>query len=750
MIWQTAYAELMEFVSSIGDLQTLWWLICTLFSIAIFSAFVVKFRENVNEKSKLQIDDFLKSQKYIPEIYVELNRNMEYIRCFTHKKTWRKRIIREYNSLLSNTLGKQVLKAIDEPAFLKRIHYYANYKKIREVIQKRIAFLEAALESSEENRNKYGENYFFLRGSLYHTPRKLKLLFEQCEVAEAKAMVVVGSAGNGKTNLLCKTVETIMANKQPCLFINARSINKNCYDFIASQLLPDFLKAYFTLYLRVISLLLWLQGKKFYIIIDAINENDSDIFADSIGELTDKLSKFKNIKVLFACRSEYFQARYSRYFDCTVNKPYVLHLEQVEYSDRAKETLLLLYRQHFDVSGPIHPEAVSRMLHSLFLMRLFFEVNQNKTSQNLELRDAEIYKAYFDAVSSRAAPFDFQGIVERISHLMIAQKRYDGVLLSELNLSTTDMKSFKDALDDNLIISKNIHVGKGIAETSFEYVYFVFDELRDFCLARYVLVTSIKNGDNTYSLFFDFAGELFNNRLSPIEGILKYGYYYFKINNRTDLCEKILETYSDFDPDVVNPKHWMNTRQRVFHDFGIALIFQDSQNILSFEEEYIKYRIENEPKLYWEVFWYLLRNEYAQVQPNLELAIIFLVRNVPFSITEKIVAVFFSDRDDRYRYLRTEKRRRIEILCDRAEQIKKRWGQLSHSFIQLLVILAALEPMEPELFRYEKYVLSEEIIGPLRNECSEELQSALMDLEEKQRLKHENQSVFFYDMGDLG
>ena len=160
--------------------------------------------------------------------------------------------------------------------------------------------------------------------------------------------------------------------------------------------------------------------------------------------------------------------------------------------------------------------------------------------------------------------------------------------------------------------------------------------------------------------------------------------------------------------------------------------------------------IENEPKLYWEVFWYLLRNEYAQVQPNLELAIIFLVRNVPFSITEKIVAVFFSDRDDRYRYLRTEKRRRIEILCDRAEQIKKRWGQLSHSFIQLLVILAALEPMEPELFRYEKYVLSEEIIGPLRNECSEELQSALMDLEEKQRLKHENQSVFFYDMGDLG
>ena len=180
-------------------------------------------------------------------------------------------------------------------------------------------------------------------------------------------------------------------------------------------------------------------------------------------------------------------------------------------------------------------------------------------------------------------------------------------------------------MDDNLIISENIHIGKGIAETSFEYVYFVFDELRDFCLARYVLVSSLKDSDDTYSKYFEFAGNLYNNHLSPIEGILKYGYYYFKTNNRTNLCKKILATYSDFDPDDVNPDHWMNTRQRVFHDFGIALIFQDSQNILEFEKDYIKLQIIKEPKLYWEVFWYLLRNEYAGVNPDLELAVTLLV-----------------------------------------------------------------------------------------------------------------------------
>lgn len=752
-IWQAVYADASEFVSCVGNLQTLWWLVCTIFAVAVFVAFVISFRKNVNKKSILQIEEFSQAQKYIPEIYIELNRNMEYIRYFTHRKSWRRRIIREYNSLFSTTLGKQVIKAINEPALTKKLSYCTSCEKVMEAIRNRIDLLERTLESSEENRQKYGESFFFLRGSLYHTPKKLKILFDQCEVSKSKAMVVVGSAGNGKTNLLCKTVETIMANNQPCLFINARSINRNCYEYLASQLLPDFLIRYVSLYLRIISFFLSIQRKKFYIVIDAINENDSDVFAESIGELTDKLAKFKNIKILYACRSEYFQARYSRYFNCVINKPYVFHLEQVEYSDRAKETLLSAYKKHFNVSGPIYPDAVSRMMHSLFLMRLFFEVNQNKTSQSLELRDAEIYKAYFDAVAARVVPLDFGGIVNRIAGIMISQKRYDGVDMSELNLSTTDITLFKTALDENLIISKNIHIGKGIAETSLEYVYFVFDELRDFCLARYILVSSIKNGDNTYSEFFNFAGELFINRLSPIEGILKYGYYYFKTNKRTDLCKKILETYSDFDPDVVDPRHWMDTRQRVFHDFGIALIFQDSQNILEFEVEYIRSRIEKESNLYWEVFWYLLRNEYAKVQPDLQLAILLLVKDMPFNTTAKIVAKFFDDRNDRYLYLRSDKRRRVEVLCHRAGLTEKRWGQLSNAFKQILIVLAALEPMEPELERYEKYVLSEEIVEPLRDACAEEVKSAIKDLEEKQRFseksKRQSSYVILYDMGDL-
>ena len=75
---------------------------------------------------------------------------------------------------------------------------------------------------------------------------------------------------------------------------------------------------------------------------------------------------------------------------------------------------------------------------------------------------------------------------------MVDQCTFDGVEITQLGLSTSDYSAFKDALDDNLIISKSVHIGKGITESDTEYVYFVFDELRDYCLARYVLISSIK------------------------------------------------------------------------------------------------------------------------------------------------------------------------------------------------------------------------------------------------------------------
>lgn len=290
---------------------------------------------------------------------------------------------------------------------------------------------------------------------------------------------------------------------------------------------------------------------------------------------------------------------------------------------------------------------------------------------------------------------------------MVDQCTFDGVEITQLGLSTSDYSAFKDALDDNLIISKSVHIGKGITESDTEYVYFVFDELRDYCLARYVLISSIKKGDETYSDYFKFVRELFEKHQSPIEGVLKYGYYYFKTSNNANLCQSILTVFADFDPSHFVSNYWMYTRQRVFSNFGVALIFQDSQNILQFEREYISSQIQKEPILYWDIFWYLLRNEFAGVEPNLNFAVSLLIEDVPFSTTKDVVSLFFNDRYDRFRELRDDSRRRIEILCNRVVRLERIKKVLPLQIKQILIILAALEPLEPELSKYERFALDQ-------------------------------------------
>lgn len=89
-----------------------------------------------------------------------------------------------------------------------------------------------------------------------------------------KSVLLIGSAGNGKSTLLCKFSEVAVKNHVPVMLINARDINKDCTEFVLDSLpIFSFLKKFSRLYLRIISFGLFIQKKHFYIVIDALNEN---------------------------------------------------------------------------------------------------------------------------------------------------------------------------------------------------------------------------------------------------------------------------------------------------------------------------------------------------------------------------------------------------------------------------------------------------------------------------------------------
>ena len=693
---------------------------------------VTSFTKRVNTESINQVVVFKNNRKYIPELFIELNDNLENLRYFVFSNRWKRRIICEYNRQFSNAQGKEIARILSNDSLTRKLPYRTNLKTLMDAILKRKKVLEQLKDDREHNREKYGEKYFYIKEYIYHIPDKLATLYVKCELLNTKHTIIIGSAGNGKTNLLCCLVEIIVNNHQPCLFINSRDIDCDCFDYVVNKLLPQKLIQAKKFFLTAISLLLLITKKHFFIVIDAINENDSDIFSSSIGKMIEKLSMYKRIKVICSCRSEYFDARYKKYFEKSEVAPYRFVLDQVEYDDKAKEKMLFLYKQYFDVHVPLSRNVIDRLMHSLLLMRLFFEVNAGRNTDNLELCDAEIYKAYFEKVAQDSIPFDFSSKVNNLARLMIERKDFKEIKLDDLELSSEDSERLKNVLDDNLIISRKIQVGIGITERSVEYVYFVFDELRDFCIARYLLIVEEDKQDLSYCGFFLFVEELNTQCLSPLEGILKYAYHYFKKIHRNDLCQSLLDNFSDFIPQ--DRENWWD-RQEVFSNFGLSLIFQAASDLSDFEHDYIVRCVSADPSSFWNVYWFLLRNEYAGVTPNTKLLTILTLKKIPFVNTQKNVEYFFADRDKKYYYGSSP--RAIETLCDAIDKFARRKGNLPIHMKIFLVVLAALEPQESALLEYKNYV-EEVVVTPEFSTCNAELQQSI--------LKLKRQTQYFEDL----
>ncbi len=709
----------------IGNIQTLYSVLTAIALIVLFWLSVVGFAKKVNEKSLKQVAVFEKNRKYIPELFTELNGNLENLRYFVFSNRWKGRIIREYNRQFNNAQGKEIAQILSNDLLTRRLPYRINVDDLMIAIAERKKAIEQLNEDKEHNYKKYGERYFYIREYTYFIPAKLSMLYTRCELLKEKNLIIVGSAGNGKTNLLCSLVETIINYNAPCLFINSRDVDCDCFDYVVSKLLPEKLLHTKKAFLTVVSWLLLLSNQYFFVVIDAINENDSQIFAASIGKMIDGLSKYKRIKVICSCRSEYFDARYKKYFEKCSTNPYIFALDQVEYDERAKEKMMFLYQQYYDVHVLLSANVRERLMHSLLLMRLFFEVNAGRNTDNLELCDAEIYKVYLEKVTQDAEPFDFKSKVNNLTKLMVERMDFKEIKLDDLGLSTEDQARFKSVLDDNLVISRKIQAGTGITERADEYVYFVFDELRDFCIARYLLTAEEEKKDGAYRGFLSFVEELNQQCLSPLEGILKYSYYYFKKINRYDLCQTLLENFSDFVSQ--DKQNWWE-RQEVFSNFGLSLVFQAASDLLDFELEYIVKCISKDPSSFWDMYRFLLRNEYVGAKPDTRLLTSLILERIPYADMQEIVNRFFADRDKRYYYSNSP--RAIDNLCDAIDKFARHKGGLPMHMKTFLVVLAALEPQEAALNEYEDYV--EEVVAtPEFATCNTELQQEIIELKER-------------------
>ena len=696
-----------KIVGIVSDLQTLWGLVVILVIITLFIIVLMTFRKRVNNDSLKQINIFEQNKKYIYPIYIELNETKENLRYFACGSRWKRRIIRDFNLMFNNYNGEQLKKELSY-LYTFKISPFINYKSLIADLKRYQSFFSDVRKDRTELREKLGDYYFILERLGYDYSKKIDQLISFCNMSLTKSMLIVGSAGNGKTNLLCNYVQMVMNQGCPCIFINSKDITTDCLEFLNAKLnLPTLIAKYRQLYINIINFLLLCRRKYLFIVVDALNENDAYVFINSISNLTDYLNKYSRIKLLYSCRSEYFDARYKSFFDKCLNPPTVFNIRESAYDDRAKERVLVAYGEYFNVTGSISNNVKSKLFRSLILMRMFFEVNSGLSQNVIELHDAEIYKKYIDNIISNNRSFDLLSVINNIAEIMVEHLDFSGVEINKLTLSTQDCQIFKDLLDDNILISYTLHKDEGlITEETVEIVYFVFDELRDFCIARYILSKCKDENDFDYEFFFNVADALYKNKMSPLEGILKYAYIYFKQLENYGLCKKILDSYSNTPiykwKYETNWSYRNNENNEMFYNFGMSIIFSNIENLKDYEKVYIYELTKNNIHDFWQMFFYLFRNDIDGILPNTELVLEILSFHDNYQALEKLINSFFDDKNEK-----DEEERLVYGLCQRLEKIKEIHGSLPIHLKQFVLFIYAINPLEYLLDDYVEAAVNE-------------------------------------------
>jgi hypothetical protein len=147
-----------------GTIQTCRDLIILLVLMLCFIVAVLSFRRRINKYTEEQIKRFVNVGKYEPDLYIELNSNLENLRYFLFSRKWKARIVREYNNLFSGYDGAKLKKALGRK-FPYRISRFSSLNYIYRCLSELKALFYSIREEREEYRQRLGE-YFYIVSNL--------------------------------------------------------------------------------------------------------------------------------------------------------------------------------------------------------------------------------------------------------------------------------------------------------------------------------------------------------------------------------------------------------------------------------------------------------------------------------------------------------------------------------------------------------------------------------------------------------
>ena len=213
----------------------------------------------------------------------------------------------------------------------------------------------------------------------------------------------------------------------------------------------------------------------------------------------------------------------------------------------------------------------------------------------------EIFAQYIEKLKQNNREY-LETVLDTVTDFMIHSDNYDEISITDLEKTGITSGDIRKTVNSGILLSKKLVFHEGtIARNEKEVVYFVFDEMRDYCLARQILLNNISAYNVDGESVIEKLKQLKATGASCTEGVIHYCYVFFKtdelvskLGQTEKMCNSILDLYRI--PEGGERKSYWSMRYREeLQNLGLRIILTSGLELTDFEITYIQDCLRKDP-----------------------------------------------------------------------------------------------------------------------------------------------------------
>ena len=502
------------------------------------SLYLEKLKEKCLETTREKLDINIRSQKYIPEIFVEEDRYKECFRYFSDPVLFLKKSIQEISRLDFGEINKFIVDFEEEPIEFLKQDYFVTSGKVIDIAEKLILWIKETTEKIRrlDSSNMHEKMSIEKRHELWATMNRSIVFYLQgfeiyLSYIKYSYILLTREAGQGKTNLLCDFAENVLIKKGYCvLYYNAAEFVGDPWNYLMRNLTLE--ESYTKEYIfKALEQNYNKQQKPIMVLIDGLNENGSENFGTLMRDFLQKCEFVPKLKVMMTTREELFEERFSMIQQGEyTGKIKIIHMDRPGKNELFADRIFDGYMKHFHITISRRTErAYKTLTQDTLLLRFFAEVYEGRKS--VDLYDIYKYPLFTKYIEKKSEEYqkinqlnpkdEVKALLDKMAEYMLDHKKFDVIPISEFDHN--QKKILEWMLENSVAFKSNESVQEGFLVETHSTVGFTFDEFRDYVITNYVLA---KKG--TEKLFLEFWNQMVSEDYIIREGVQKFAFLFSK------------------------------------------------------------------------------------------------------------------------------------------------------------------------------------------------------------------------------